>query len=110
MIHTLRAHTEFVNAVCVVPNATEGLLVLTASGKVIRAFAPLDAHDPESPRYVLEGHEKEGNRRTNRIYLRYCSGKNLATALSRHGIEPGSLISIESQILSTEPQQLSRDI
>ena len=61
MIHTLRGHTEFVNAVCVVPNTTEGLLVLTASGKVIRAFAPLDARDPESPRYVLEGHEKEGS-------------------------------------------------
>ena len=37
-------------------------------------------------------------------------GKNLATALSRHGIEPGSLIPVESQILSTEPQQLARDI
>ena len=39
-----------------------------------------------------------------------CSGINLATALSRHGIEPGSLIPVESQILSTEPQQLGRDI
>ena len=41
---------------------------------------------------------------------RPCSGKNLATALSRHGIEPGFLIPVESQILSTEPQQLARDI
>ena len=39
-----------------------------------------------------------------------CSGKHLATALSRHGIEPGSLIPVEWQILSTEPQQLARDI
>ena len=42
------------------------------------------------------------------IYL--CSGKNLATALSQHGIEPGSLIPVESQILSTEPQQPAKDI
>ena len=33
------------------------------------------------------------------------SGKNLATALRLHGIEPGSLIPVESQILSTEPKQ-----
>ena len=39
-----------------------------------------------------------------------CSGKNLATALSRHGIKPGSLIPVESEILSNEPQQLARDI
>ena len=44
----------------------------------------------------------------NLLYI--CSRKNLATALSRHRIEPGSLIPVESQILSTDPKQLARDI
>lgn len=60
VIRTLRSHTEFVNTLCVVPNSPDGLLVFTGSGKTIRAFAPLEAQDPELPRFSLEGHEKEG--------------------------------------------------
>lgn len=96
MIRNLRAHNEFVIAVCVVPNTPEGLIVLTGSGNIIRAFAPLDAVDPESPRFTLEGHEKEG---TFRIVTFLSSTKCVLVVVYTYKTRKISYLPVGSQCL-----------